>query len=192
MRILNKAVNTMLSTSRQPDLNLNDVRARMYGEIVVHEYHFDRREKYIEIYEDMIKDKESIDKTKIDLLAHFKQVFQEYQHEESKDDCVFDHVKTFTLEMISKKHEEQSKKDFEENTKNFRIPRCAVKRVNYKTGPIDELKITEGKSFSLILIASNISDFITEEPKFYSDVLIERWIKRHKYYESLQNNVEMA
>lgn len=80
-----KAVKALLSSCRQVDLNLNDVRTRMYGEIVVHEYNFERREKTIEILEDMIKDKESIEKSKLDILAHFKQTFQECQHEESKE-----------------------------------------------------------------------------------------------------------
>jgi secreted Zn-dependent insulinase-like peptidase len=140
-----KGVHALLSIKKQVDVNLTDVRARMYGEVVGHTYNFERQQQSIEILESMIKDQESIDKNKEEILAHFKQTFQEFKFEEDKEISNFDHVKTLTLEMICVKQEEQANKDFAENSKNFRIERCPVKYIDHKSGPIHELKINTGK-----------------------------------------------
>lgn len=55
-----KAVKATIAIKKQVDVNLHDVKARMYMEIILHEYMFDRQQREIEMLEEMIADESKI------------------------------------------------------------------------------------------------------------------------------------
>jgi secreted Zn-dependent insulinase-like peptidase len=121
-----KSVNSILSIKRQVDMNLCDVKNRMHGEIVTHEYNFDRKEKSIRILETMISDQEHIEQTKKDMIVYFNYLF-------------FNNVKQLNMEMICEKHREQQEKDSKITSESFTIPRSEIKLIDHVESEFPDL-----------------------------------------------------
>lgn len=121
-----KSVNSILAVKRQVDMNLWDVKNRMHGEIVTHEYNFDRKEKSIKILETMISDQENLEQTKKDMIVYFNYLF-------------INNVKHLNIQMVWDKHRDQQEKDWKTTSETFSVPRAEIKLIEHHESSFPDL-----------------------------------------------------